>query len=105
MYDACHTYFAEVHVAIASAAVADYKPKMVSNQKIKKTETHFSIELEQTQDILASLGAIKKEQFLIGFALETEIALLIIPEFDVENVYLSNTSPILAILEDLLDYH
>ena len=72
MYDACPTYFAEVHVAIAAAAVADYKPKMFSNQKIKKTEAHFSIELERTQDILASLGAIKKEQFLIGFALETE---------------------------------
>ena len=72
MYDACHTYFADVHVAIAAAAVADYKPKMASNQKIKKTETHFSIELERTQDILGSLGAIKKEQFLIGFALETE---------------------------------
>ncbi len=72
MFDACHTYFAEVQVAIAAAAVADYKPKMASNQKIKKTETHFSIELERTQDILASLGAIKKEQFLIGFALETE---------------------------------
>jgi len=72
MFDACHTYFAEVHVVIAAAAVADYKPKMASNQKIKKTETHFSIELERTQDILASLGAIKKDQFLIGFALETE---------------------------------
>ena len=72
MYDACHTCFAEVHVAIAAAAVADYKPKMASNQKIKKTEANFSVELEQTQDILASLGAIKKEQFLIGFALETE---------------------------------
>jgi phosphopantothenoylcysteine decarboxylase/phosphopantothenate--cysteine ligase len=72
MYDACHEYYADVDVAIAAAAVADYRPKNVSNQKIKKTEDNFSIELEKTKDILASLGEIKKNQFLIGFALETE---------------------------------
>jgi len=59
-------------VAIAAAAVADYRPKVVANQKIKKIEASFSIELEKTKDILASLGEIKKNQFLIGFALETE---------------------------------
>ena len=72
MYDACHEYFNEVDVAIAAAAVADYKPKVVANQKIKKTDASFSIELEKTQDILESLGKIKNKQFLIGFALETE---------------------------------
>ncbi len=72
MYDACHRYFNAVDVMIAAAAVADYKPKKVSIQKIKKQATNFSIELEKTQDILASLGEIKKNQFLIGFALETE---------------------------------
>ncbi len=72
MYDACHQYFDNTDVAICAAAVADYKPKKVSNQKIKKTETTLSIELEKTKDILASLGEIKKNQFLIGFALETE---------------------------------
>ena len=72
MYDACHEYFKEVDVAIAAAAVADYKPKVVANQKIKKTEASFSIELEKTKDILESLGKIKNKQFLIGFALETE---------------------------------
>ncbi len=45
---------------------------MVANQKIKKSDSNFSIELEKTKDILASLGEIKKHQFLIGFALETE---------------------------------
>jgi phosphopantothenoylcysteine decarboxylase/phosphopantothenate--cysteine ligase len=72
MYDACHSYYNEVDVAIAAAAVADYRPKVVALQKIKKTSEEFSIELEKTKDILASLGEIKKNQFLIGFALETE---------------------------------
>lgn len=72
MYDACHHYFDGVDVAIAAAAVADYKPKNVAPNKIKKEADDFSIELEKTKDILASLGKNKKNQFLIGFALETE---------------------------------
>ena len=72
MYDACHEYFNSVDVAICAAAVADYKPKFVAEQKIKKSEASLTIELEKTQDILASLGKIKQNQFLIGFALETE---------------------------------
>ena len=72
MYDACHKYFNSVDVAICAAAVADYKPKFVAEQKIKKSEASLTIELEKTQDILASLGKIKQNQFLIGFALETE---------------------------------
>jgi len=72
MYDACHEYFNDMDVAIAAAAVADYRPKNIADQKIKKTEANFTIELEKTKDILASLGEIKRSQFLIGFALETE---------------------------------
>jgi phosphopantothenoylcysteine decarboxylase/phosphopantothenate--cysteine ligase len=72
MFDACHLHFNDVDVAIAAAAVADYKPKVVAAQKIKKAADEFSIELEKTKDILLSLGKIKKNQFLIGFALETE---------------------------------
>ncbi len=72
MYDACHLFYEEVDVAIAAAAVADYRPKNVANQKIKKKESTLFIELEKTKDILASLGELKKNQFLIGFALETE---------------------------------
>ena len=72
MYDACHEHFNSVDVAICAAAVADYKPKFVAEQKIKKTEASLIIELEKTEDILASLGKIKQNQFLIGFALETE---------------------------------
>ncbi len=72
MYKVCHQYFKDMDVMVAAAAVADYRPKNVASQKIKKNDTAFSIELEKTKDILASLGEIKKEQFLIGFALETE---------------------------------
>jgi len=72
MYDACHQYFNDTDVAICAAAVADYKPKFVADQKIKKADASFIIELDKTKDILASLGAIKQNQFLVGFALETE---------------------------------
>lgn len=72
MYDACHAHFDSADVAIAAAAVADYKPKHVAGQKIKKDDSTMTLELEKTKDILASLGGIKKQQFLVGFALETE---------------------------------
>ncbi|MBF4471288.1 bifunctional phosphopantothenoylcysteine decarboxylase/phosphopantothenate--cysteine ligase CoaBC [Flavobacterium sp. HJJ] len=72
MYDACHLYYQDMDVAVAAAAVADYKPKNIANQKIKKAADDFTIELEKTKDILASFGEFKKKQFLIGFALETE---------------------------------
>jgi len=72
MFEACHANFADVDAAIAAAAVADYRPKTVAPQKIKKADASLVIELEKTKDILASMGEIKKNQFLIGFALETE---------------------------------
>lgn len=71
MYDAAHQYFEDADIAILSAAVADFKPKQAASQKIKKTENTLTLELEKTKDILASLGAIKKQQYLVGFALET----------------------------------
>ncbi|MFP9098030.1 bifunctional phosphopantothenoylcysteine decarboxylase/phosphopantothenate--cysteine ligase CoaBC [Flavobacterium sp. RHBU_24] len=72
MYNACHEHFGKVDTAIAAAAVADYRPKVVASQKIKKNDGSLILELEKTRDILASLGEIKTGQFLIGFALETE---------------------------------
>ena len=72
MYKACHQYFHNSDVAIAAAAVADYRPKNPATQKIKKNDADLTLELEKTKDILASLGQVKKNQFLIGFALETE---------------------------------
>jgi phosphopantothenoylcysteine decarboxylase/phosphopantothenate--cysteine ligase len=71
MYDATHNYFNSCEIAILSAAVADYKPKNTADKKIKKKENTFNIELVKTKDILASLGEIKENQFLVGFALET----------------------------------
>jgi len=72
MYDACHQVYAQVDAVVAAAAVADYRPKNVASQKIKKNDDTFIIELEKNPDILASLGAQKKHQFLVGFALETQ---------------------------------
>ena len=71
MYNAVHDYFKTTDVAILSAAVADYKPKFIEDQKIKKKDSTLTLELEKTKDILASLGQIKEEQILVGFALET----------------------------------
>ena len=72
MYEAVMLHFQEVDVVIAAAAVSDYRPKVTASQKIKKSEQALNLELEPNRDILASLGAIKKGQLLIGFALETE---------------------------------
>lgn len=72
MYVAVHNYFDDCDVAILSAAVADYRPSEISSEKIKKKEGVLVLNLEKTQDILASLGEAKKKQLLVGFALETQ---------------------------------
>ncbi|MCW5519646.1 bifunctional phosphopantothenoylcysteine decarboxylase/phosphopantothenate--cysteine ligase CoaBC [Aureitalea sp. L0-47] len=72
MYKATRKYFDETDIAILSAAVADYRPAEVASEKIKKSDTELHIKLEKTKDILASLGELKKDQYLVGFALETE---------------------------------
>ncbi len=72
MYEAVHQNFNIADIAIFAAAVADYKPKTIADQKIKKKEAVLQIELEPTKDILASAGKVKDKQFLVGFALETE---------------------------------
>ena len=73
MNEHCRRIFPEMDVAILSAAVADYRPKSVASEKIKKTENSLILELEKTPDIAAGLGSIKKPgQYLMGFALETE---------------------------------
>ena len=71
MYKEVHKYFTTSDIAILSAAVADYKPKEAATQKIKKKSETLTLELEKTKDILGSLGEIKKQQYLVGFALET----------------------------------
>jgi phosphopantothenoylcysteine decarboxylase/phosphopantothenate--cysteine ligase len=71
MYEASHMHFPDCDIAILSAAVADYRPKEVAQKKIKKSDPTLTLELEKTRDILASLGEIKQQQLLVGFALET----------------------------------
>ena len=72
MYEAAHEHYPHSNLVICAAAVADYKPKTVADQKIKKASSDLSIELTKNKDILLSLGKEKKNQFLVGFALETE---------------------------------
>jgi phosphopantothenoylcysteine decarboxylase/phosphopantothenate--cysteine ligase len=65
--------FGQADITVMSAAVADYKPEYVADQKIKKKEQEFSLNLIKTTDILAELGNKKSSgQVLVGFALETE---------------------------------
>ena len=72
MYKAATKHFKKANVAIMAAAVADYRPKTISDKKIKKKEGDMAVELERTKDIAKQLGQVKKKgQLTIGFALET----------------------------------
>ncbi len=72
MFEACRKVFAETDITIFSAAVADYAPNTVAEQKIKKKGDHMTIELSKTIDIAKSLGELKSDkQMHVGFALET----------------------------------
>lgn len=72
MLEAVTNAFDQTDIVIKSAAVADYRPVTVHDQKLKKTGERLVLELERTTDILAALGERKKHQFLVGFAAETE---------------------------------
>ena len=72
MFEAVKKEYLNCDIIIKSAAVADYKPKNYSDEKIKKKDNELNIELEKTDDILKYLGENKKEgQLLIGFSMET----------------------------------
>lgn len=71
MYEAVSDRFEDCDIVIQSAAVADYRPKNVSNQKIKKSG-NLQIELDRTKDIAFEIGKRKSNQCLVGFAAETE---------------------------------
>jgi len=72
MYSQCLNFFGACNGAIMVAAVADFAPAVVDNQKIKRTSANLLIELRPNPDIAASLGKIKRhDQVLVGFALET----------------------------------
>ena len=72
MYDATHTFVGEADIFIAAAAVADYRPAELKEQKIKKNEESMSIDLVRCPDILASVAALAIGPFTVGFAAETE---------------------------------
>jgi len=73
MYEATEAHFAKAEITVLAAAVADYRPAEVAEQKIKKKTDALSLQLEKTIDIAATLGKRKQsDQLLIGFALETQ---------------------------------
>jgi phosphopantothenoylcysteine decarboxylase/phosphopantothenate--cysteine ligase len=72
MYDAVMDTFPTVDIVIKAAAVADYRPKQIAAQKIKKNDSEFTVVLEKNPDILLNLGKAKQAgQILVGFAAET----------------------------------
>lgn len=73
MFEACVERFSKMDGAVMCAAVADYTPQVVAQEKIKKSDDDMSISLKRTRDIAAHLGQHKREgQVLVGFAMETE---------------------------------
>jgi phosphopantothenoylcysteine decarboxylase / phosphopantothenate---cysteine ligase len=72
MKEAVLRYYGEVQVVIKAAAVADYRPQQAAEHKIKKLNSHMTIELEKNPDILWELGQKKQHQILVGFAAETQ---------------------------------
>lgn len=72
MFERVTERFDDVDVVVMAAAVADFRPKAVAPEKLKKGEGVPEVVLEATPDILAALGARKRGQFLVGFAAETE---------------------------------
>jgi phosphopantothenoylcysteine decarboxylase/phosphopantothenate--cysteine ligase len=72
MHAATHERIAEADIFIAAAAVSDYRPAEMSEQKIKKTRDAMTLELVRSPDILASVAALQDAPFTVGFAAETE---------------------------------
>jgi len=72
MRKAVLNHFEKCSVVIKAAAVSDYRPKVVSQKKLKKVDPHLSLDLERTKDILEEVGKKKGDRILVGFAAETE---------------------------------
>lgn len=72
MLEKVFEFYDTIDIGIASAAVADYAPKEVAKEKIKKNDDNLTIELIKNPDILKTMGEKKTHQFLVGFALETQ---------------------------------
>ncbi len=92
MYDAVWPYFEASDVVIGTAAVADYKPKVYHQHKMKKQPGDNVIELERTKDILQELGNKKTHQLIIGFAAETNA----VEEYAREKLLKKNADMIVA---------
>ncbi len=71
MREAVLEHYKECSVIIKAAAVSDYHPKFVSDQKLKKLNAHASLELERNPDIIGEIGSLKGNRVLVGFAAET----------------------------------
>ena len=98
MFDQCTSIFPQMDITVMSAAVADFTPEVVKDQKIKKEGELSNIRLKPTEDILAALGKMKsKDQLLVGFALETE------KEIEHANKKLKNKNLDLIVLNSLQD--
>lgn len=76
LLEAVDKEFANQDILVMTAAVADYRPSTISDEKIKKKDSDNIIELERTTDILLSLSAKKKNQFICGFSMETQNLLM-----------------------------
>lgn len=72
MYEAVRAEYDDATMVIKSAAVADYRPAQIHGQKMKKSDDDAMLEMERTTDILNTLGELKQQQLLVGFAAETE---------------------------------
>ncbi|WP_181348901.1 bifunctional phosphopantothenoylcysteine decarboxylase/phosphopantothenate--cysteine ligase CoaBC [Thalassobacillus sp. CUG 92003] len=72
MYQAVLAHFEQADIVIKAAAVADYRPKHTYQEKMKKQPGDYTVEMERTKDILYTLGEKKSDQFLVGFAAESE---------------------------------
>ncbi len=72
MHSAVHAAIDGTHIIIAAAAVADYRPAAIAGQKIKKTQDNLELELTRAPDVLASVTALPRPPFSVGFAAETE---------------------------------
>lgn len=72
MYNAVTAEFDNTDIVVKAAAVADFRPKQIASDKLKKADGMNNIELEPTKDILKELGKNKKTQFICGFSMETQ---------------------------------
>jgi phosphopantothenoylcysteine decarboxylase/phosphopantothenate--cysteine ligase len=95
MMEEVKNHWKEQNIGIFAAAVADYKPKNPENQKIKKKNEELELVLVKNPDILGWAGSVKDEQFLVGFALETnngvENALLKLKSKNLDCIVLNST--------------